>query len=109
MPHAKETTSNSHKWVLIGVLVSGLLILAAFPALSARGVKNETIEASAMGTGTQMGQVIGISVEIYDYSTPEDKQVLMEAFSKGQNQGLVNALTKMKAVGHISITGTLLL
>ncbi|MGB7436661.1 MAG: hypothetical protein WBW49_14705, partial [Candidatus Acidiferrum sp.] len=107
MPHAKETTSNSHKWVLIGVLVSGLLILAAFPALSARGVKNETIEASAMGTGTQMGQVIGISVEIYDYSTPEDKQVLMEAFSKGQNQGLVNALTKMKAVGHISITGTL--
>ncbi len=34
-------------------------------------------------------------------------QVLVDAFQKGQNQGLVNALTKMKAVGHISITGTL--
>ena len=88
-------------------MVSGLLLVAAFPALSAKGVKNETIEASAMGTGTQMGQVISISIEIYDYSTPEDKQVLVQAFSKGQNQGLVNALTKMHAVGHISITGTL--
>jgi hypothetical protein len=32
---------------------------------------------------------------------------LVEAFTKGQNQGLVNALFKMKAVGHCSITGTL--
>jgi hypothetical protein len=81
--------------------------VAAFPAHSAKGVKNETIEATAMGTGTQMGQMISISMEIYDYSTPADKQILVEAFSKGQNQGLVNALTKIHAVGHISITGTL--
>jgi hypothetical protein len=54
-----------------------------------------------------MGQVIGVSLEIYDFSTPEDRQVLIEAFTKGQNQGLVNALSKMKAVGHCSITGTL--
>jgi hypothetical protein len=81
--------------------------LAIFPAFSAKGSKNETIGATAMGTGNQMGQVISISVEIYDYSTPEDRQLLVEAFTKGQNQGLVNALTKMHAVGHISITGTL--
>jgi hypothetical protein len=31
----------------------------------------------------------------------------VEAFNKGQNQGLVKALGKMKAVGHIEITGTL--
>lgn len=54
-----------------------------------------------------MGQEIGITVIIYDYSTPEDKQLLVQAFQKGQNQGLVNALSKMKAVGRISITGTL--
>jgi hypothetical protein len=107
MPQTKEENRMSYKWVPISLLVIGLLILAAFPALSAKRVKDETIEATAMGTGTQMGQTIGISVEIYDYSTPEDRQVLVEAFSKGQNQGLVNALTKMKAVGHISITGTL--
>jgi hypothetical protein len=88
-------------------MLSGLLLAAAFPAVSARGVKDETIEATAMGTSTQMGAMVGISVEIYDYSTPADKQTLVQAFATGQNQGLVNALGKMKAVGHISITGTL--
>jgi hypothetical protein len=97
----------SYKWVLAGLIVFTLIGFAVFPTFSARGPKAETIEASAFGTGTQMGQVIGISVEIYEYSTPADRQSLMEAFAKGQNQGLVNALTKMPAVGHISITGTL--
>src|SRR5271166_731359 len=31
----------------------------------------------------------------------------MDAFKEGQNEGLVNALTRMKAVGHIAITGTI--
>jgi hypothetical protein len=103
----RNLITKSSKGVLIGLMVSGLLILAAFPASSAKKVKDETIEATATGTGTQMGQMIGISVEIYEYSTPEERQLLMDAFAKGQNQGLVNALTKMHAVGHISITGTL--
>jgi len=107
MTQTNRITNKSYKRTLACLMVFGLLLVAAFPALSAKGVKNETIEASAMGTATQMGQVISISMEIYDYSTPEDKQVLVQAFSKGQNQGLVNALTKMHAVGHISITGTL--
>src|ERR1700758_919886 len=107
MPQTKHSKGKSYRWIPIGLLVTGLLILAAFPGLSAKKVKDETIEATAMGTGSQMGQTIGISVEIYDYSTPEDRQILLDAFTKGQNQGLVNALTRMHAVGHISITGTL--
>jgi hypothetical protein len=107
MPQTTQSNSKSSKWAPIGLLVTGLLILGAFPALSAKRVKNETIEATAMGTGNQMGQNIGISVEIYDFSSPEERQLLVDAFNKGQNQGLVNALTKMHAVGHISITGTL--
>ena len=31
----------------------------------------------------------------------------MQAYEKGQNQTLVNALQRMKAVGHVEITGTL--
>src|SRR3982074_565608 len=46
---------------------------------------------SAIGTGTQMGSQVGITLNIYDYSTPADKQILVQAFEKGQNQGLVNA------------------
>ncbi len=107
MPQTQQSRSKSRSWVAMGLLATGLLILAAFPALSARHDKYETIEATAMGTGTQMGQNAGISVEIYDFSTPEERQVLVDAFNKGQNQGLVNALTKMRAVGHISVTGTI--
>jgi hypothetical protein len=88
-------------------LLFGALVMGSAFALSADRVKSETIGASAMGTGTQLGQVISITVTIYEFSSPEDRQILVEAFNKGQNQGLVNALTKMKAVGHIAITGTL--
>ena len=69
--------------------------------------KYETIDASAMGTSTQMGTVVGVTLNIYEFSTPADRTLLLEAFTKGQNQGLVNALQKMKAVGHVEITGTL--
>jgi len=98
-------TPRTHK-VASRSWMAGLLILASTLAFS-RGPKSETIEASAMGTGTQMGSVIGVTLDIYEFSTPEDRQILVDAFNKGQNQGLVNALSKMRAVGHCSITGTL--
>jgi hypothetical protein len=60
-----------------------------------------------MGTSTQMGSEFGITLEIYDYSTRADRQTLVQAFDKGKNEGLVNALGKMKAAGHIAVTGTL--
>src|SRR5260370_5540046 len=95
------------KLVITIAVVVGLLTVGSLPFFSRDRVKNETIEASAMGTGTQLGAIVGVSIEIYDFSAPEDRQVLVQAFEKGQNQGLVNALSKMKAVGHCSITGTL--
>jgi hypothetical protein len=107
MSKLRNLSGKSYKWALMGLVVSALLALAVVPVFSAKRPKAETIEASAMGTGTQLGHVIGISVEIYEYSTPEDRQVLLEAFGKGQNQGLVTALGKMRAVGHISVTGTI--
>jgi hypothetical protein len=101
------TLPKFHKFVIGGLVLLALLTVGSLPFFSRARVKNETIEASAMGTSTQLGQVVGISVEIYDFSTPEDRQVLVEAFEKGQNNGLVSALSKMRAVGHCSITGTL--
>jgi hypothetical protein len=82
-----------------------MLYLASIPAFSRE--KNETIEASAMGTGTQLGAVVGVTLNIYEFSTQADRQILIQAFEKGQNQGLVNALQRMRAVGHVEITGTL--
>ena len=103
---------KSRARIVVEYVISGLLVTSFLTAGSVTGFSNdrtkpETIDASAMGTSTQLGQVVGITVIIYEYSTPSDRQVLVQAFDKGQNQGLVNALTKMKAVGRISITGTL--
>jgi hypothetical protein len=86
-------------------LVLGLLMVSSLPGLARD--KYETIEATAFGTGTQLGANIGVTLNIYEYSTQADKQILIQAYQKGQNQGLVNALQKMKAVGHVEITGTL--
>jgi len=102
-----KNPSRIHNLTFIGVLLIVALILGSSFSLSADRVKPETIGATAMGTGSQLGQNTSITVIIYQFSTPEDKQILLDAFTNGQNQGLVNALTKMKAVGHISITGTL--
>src|ERR1700751_6473308 len=93
-----------------GSLFIAVLLLAAVPlALSADDgkVKVGTIDATAMGTSTQLGQTISVKINIYQFSTEEDRAILVEAYKKGQNQGLVNALTKMKADGHIAITGTI--
>ncbi len=92
--------------VVIGAgLLAGLFIVSASPVSA--GTKNETIEAQAMGTGTQLGQNIGVTLNIYEYSTQADRQILVDSFNKGQGQGLSNALQRMKAVGHVEITGTL--
>jgi hypothetical protein len=102
----RRETRKTYKIAIGSLLLIGLLMLASVLAFS-RGPKPETIEATAMGTGLQMGSVIGVTLDIYDFSTPEDRQILIQSFMKGQNQGLVNALSKMKAVGHCSITETL--
>jgi hypothetical protein len=90
---------------LIAVLLLAAVTLAVY-ADDTR-VKVGTIDAIAKGTSTQMGQIINVKVTINQFSTEDDRTILVEAFKKGQNQGLVNALTKMKAEGRIAITGTL--
>ena len=96
-----------HKFSGGALLLTTLLLTAVTLALSADERKVETIDATATGTSTQLGQVVNVKVTIYEYSSDEDRQILIDAFKKGQNQGLVNALTKMKSVGRIAITGTL--
>jgi hypothetical protein len=88
------------------LLLATLLLMAATPAFSADDRGEEVIDATAMGTSTQMGKIVNVKVTIYEFSTDDDRAILVEAFKKGQNEGLVNALTRMKSVGRIAITGT---
>jgi hypothetical protein len=88
------------------LLLIGLLMVASVPGLGQRG-SAETIDATAFGTSTQLGRNFGVKIIIYEFSSPEDRDILVQAFQKGQNDGLMNALEKMKSVGRISIPGTL--
>ncbi len=99
--------SNFRKFGYRALLVSAFLLTAATLAPSADNRKTATIDATATGTSTQLGKIVNVKVTIYEFSTEEDRQILLDAFKKGQNQGLVNALTKMKSVGRIAITGTI--
>jgi len=54
-----------------------------------------------------LGKNTSVKLIITSYSTAADKKRLDDAFAKGQNQGLVDALQNMKSVGRIQIPGTL--
>ena len=96
-----------------GLRFSGLLLISLLTLSSSFGFAKdkkpqaETIRATAMGTGDQMGQDNNVRLTIFAYSTPQDKQTLLDAFQQGQTQGLANALNKMKAVGHCDMAGTM--
>jgi len=107
MWHLKEMTSGIKRYVLSGLLIPCLLMAGSIAGLTQESPKTQKIDATAMGTVTQLGKMIQVTLYIYDYSTEDDRQILVEAFEKGKNQGLVNALEKMKAVGRIAISGTL--
>jgi hypothetical protein len=107
MTRSNLLKSRIRKFGYAGLLLGTLALIAAALSLAADKRDVETIDATAMGTSTQLGKTVSVKIHIFDYSTDEDRQILVQAFTKGQNQGLVNALTKMEAVGHIAITGTI--
>jgi hypothetical protein len=90
------------------VLKATVLLVIAVACVSAFGRdKYETIDATAYGTSTQLGRNVRVTVIVYEWSSPETRQALVDEFQKGQNQGLVNTLQKTPAVGRIQIPGTL--
>jgi hypothetical protein len=105
----QDLRSKIRKFRYSSFLIAILLLAAVTLAVYADDtrVKVGTIDAIAKGTSTQMGQIINVKVTINQFSTEDDRAILVEAYKKGQNEGLVNALTKMKSDGRIAITGTL--
>ena len=58
-----NTTSKTSKFAVL------LVIAAACLSASARE-KHETIDATAYGTSTQLGRNVGVTLIIYEWSTP---------------------------------------
>lgn len=93
---------------LAKAIVVGFLLLCGFrSAAQDEHALHEVYQAQATGQNTQVGQTFNVTVHIDEYSTPEERQILVDAFNSGGSKGLYNALDKMSARGHIAITGTL--
>ena len=60
-----------------------------------------TIQATAMGTSTQMGQIYQVNIHIEQLSTPDDRQALIDAFKRSGQDGLVDVLSDMKPKGRV--------
>jgi len=60
-----------------------------------------TIQATGMGTSTQMGKVVNVNIHIEQYSTEEDRNALIIAFKKSGQDGMVKVLEDMKPKGRI--------
>jgi hypothetical protein len=60
-----------------------------------------TIQATAMGTSTQLGKIVNVNIYIEEFSTQDDRNTLIEAFKKRKQDGLVDALQKMKTKGRV--------
>ena len=65
------------------------------------------IQATAMGTSTQLGRVVSVNLIIKEITSDEERAGMLQAFQQKGNEGLVNALDKMKSKGRMSVTGTL--
>ena len=89
------------------LLALGLLTIGNNPTSAQDRSKPEIIQGILTGTGLQAGALTNFTLVIYEFSTPDEKQILVDAFQKGQNTGLFNALTKMHSVGRVAVTGTL--
>ena len=82
------------------LLLVGLLALGTTPGFSS-SPSHERIQANY----TQDGNVVGVTLIVYNYTTSADLQFLSLAFQEGQDRQLATALSKTKAVGLCSITG----
>ncbi len=60
-----------------------------------------TIQATAMGTSTQLGKVYSVNILIEQFSTPDDRIALIDAFKRSGQDGLVDVLEDMKPKGRV--------
>ncbi|MGB8768106.1 MAG: hypothetical protein WCC92_00710 [Candidatus Korobacteraceae bacterium] len=87
-------------------IVQCIISVAMLTAAVSAAAQVETIDATARGTSTQLGQIVNVKLIINQFSTPEERALLIDAFKKGSNEGLVKALEKMRSDGRIQVTGT---
>ena len=84
----------------IALMVS-LFPLFAGISTTVEAQERMTIQATAMGTSTQMGKMFNVNIHIDQFSTPDDRKALIDAFARSGQDGFVDALQDMKPKGRV--------
>jgi len=79
----------------------GLFLLLAGIGTMLQANERMTIQATARGTSTQLGQIYNVNIHIQQFSTPDDQNALITAFKRSGQDGLVNVLDDMKPKGRV--------
>ena len=82
------------------ITVSLFLLLAGI-STTAYAQERMTIQATARGTSTQMGRLYSVNIHIDQFSTPDDRKALIDAFTRSGQDGLVDVLQDMKSKGRV--------
>src|SRR5579872_1872621 len=82
-------------------LIGLLLLSVSGSATLAHDQGRMTIQATAKGTSTQLGRMIDVNIYIEAYSTQDDRKVLIDAFNRRGQDGLVDALQDMNSKGRV--------
>lgn len=93
MPNMNRLLGNS-----LSILL--LFILAAM-GTTVHGQDRMTIQATVMGTSTQMGKIANVNILIEQLSTPDDQKALLDAFTRSGQSGVVSTLERMKPKGRV--------
>jgi len=87
--------------LLRNAITVSLLLLLAGMRTTAQTQGRMTIQATAMGTSTQLGKMYDVNIHIEQFSTPEDRKALIDAFTRSGQDGLVGVLEDMKPKGRV--------
>jgi hypothetical protein len=89
------------KRLLHNAITGSLFLLLAGMGTTVQAQERMTIQATAMGTSTQMGKIYNVNIHIEQFSTPDDRKALIDAFARSGQDGLVDALEDMKPKGRV--------
>jgi len=78
-----------------------LLLAGMGSIVQAQDQGRMTIQATALGTSTQAGKLVNVNIHIDQFSTQDDRKALIDAFKRGGQDGLVDALGKMNPNGRV--------
>jgi hypothetical protein len=96
----EKNVRHIHK-LLRNSLTGSLLLLLIGIGTTVQAQRRMTIQATAMGTSTQLGKIYDVNIIIEQLSTPDDQKALIDGFKRSGQDGLVDVLEDMKPKGRV--------